>query len=159
MKLRTGWNSLLLITAAAALYPAGPYDEDIKALPDGPGKEIVARLCTECHGPANFRKMRHDQDGWTESVADMVDHGAKGTPAELATVVEYLTRNFGMDSKVNVNTAPVEELKAQLAFTVPEGQAVIAQRQREAFKDWRDLLKVSGLDAQKAEAAKGKMSF
>ena len=29
-----------------------------------------------------------------------MDRGAKGTPAELAAVVDYLARNFGADSKV-----------------------------------------------------------
>jgi competence protein ComEA len=144
--------------AAAVLCLAA--NEDAKLLPDSPGKEIVVRLCTECHGPENFRKVRHDKDEWTDSVGDMVDRGAKGTPAELAAVVDYLAQNFGADSKVNVNTAPLQELKAQLDFTVPEALAVIAYRQNHgSFKEWRDLLKVNGLDAQKVEAKKEKMGF
>src|SRR5712691_4023701 len=120
----------LTMTALCLAGPADPASEDAKALPDGPAKETVAKLCTECHGPANFRKVRHDKDEWSDSVGDMVDRGAKGTPDELAAVVDYLTRNFGPDSKVNVNSAPIEELKAQLGFTVPEAQAVVAHRQQ-----------------------------
>jgi len=89
-----------------------------------------------------------------------VDRGAKGTPAELEAVVNYLAQNFGADSKVNVNTAPLQELKAQLDFSVPEALAVIAYRQNKgAFKEWRDLLKVNGVDPRKVEAKKEKMGF
>lgn len=145
------------VAAAALCMAAG---EDAKLLPDGPGKEIVVRLCTECHGPENFRKVRHDKDEWSDSVGDMVDRGAKGTPAELEAVVDYLAQNFGADSKVNVNTAPLQELKAQLDFSVPEALAVIAYRQNKgAFKEWRDLLKVNGVDPRKVEAKKEKMGF
>jgi len=145
------------VAAAALCMAAG---EDAKLLPDGPGKEIVVRLCTECHGPENFRKVRHDKDEWSDSVGDMVDRGAKGTPAELEAVVNYLAQNFGADSKVNVNTAPLQELKAQLDFSVPEALAVIAYRQNKgAFKEWRDLLKVNGVDPRKVEAKKEKMGF
>ncbi len=145
---------------AAALCLAAPADEDLKLLPDGPGKDTVVRLCSECHGPGNYRKLRHDKDEWTDAVADMVERGAKGTPDELETVVGYLTLNFGPDSKVNVNTAPLEELKAQLAFTVPEAKAVIDYRKENGnFREWRDLLKVTGLDSQKVEAKKDRMGF
>ena len=120
----------------------------------------MVKFCTECHGAGNFRKARHDKNEWTDSVADMVDRGANGTPAELAVVVDYLTLNFGTDSKVNMNTAPLEEIKVQLGFTVPESQAVVDYRQQNgAFKEWRDVLKVSGVDKSKVEAKKEKMGF
>lgn len=139
---------------------AVPDDQDAKALPDGAGKAEVARLCTECHGPANFRRMRHDRDEWTDSVADMVERGAKGTPAELTAVVDYLTLNFGPGSKVNMNTAPLEEIKVQLEFSVPESQAVIDyRRQNGGFKEWQDVLKVPGVEKSKVESKKDKMGF
>jgi competence protein ComEA len=152
---------ILLPTAVAVgLCLAVPDDQDAKALPDGAGKAEVVKLCTPCHGPGNFRKTRHDKDEWTDSVADMVERGAKGTPAELAVVVDYLTLNFGTDAKVNMNTAPLEEIKVQLGFSVPQSQAVIDYRQRNgAFKEWRDVLKVSGVDKSKVEATKDKMGF
>jgi competence protein ComEA len=158
MKPMAVWKLLCVVSAAVALCLAA--DDAGKLLPDGPGKEIVVRLCTECHGPENFRKVRHDKDEWSDSVADMVDRGAEGTPAELAAVVDYLAQNFGPDSKVNVNTAPLQELKAQLEFSVAEALAVIAYRQNNgSFKEWRDLLKVNGVDPRKVEAKKEKMGF
>jgi competence protein ComEA len=151
---------LLPAAAAMGLCLAVADEEDAKALPDGAGKAEVVKFCTECHGTGNFRKTRHDKDEWTDSVADMVERGAKGTPAELAVVVDYLTLNFGTGSKVNMNTAPLEEIKVQLGLSVPESQAVIDYRKRNGgFKEWRDVLKVSGVDQAKLEAKKDKMAF
>jgi competence protein ComEA len=150
----------VLAAAAVSLCLAIPDDEDAKALPEGPGKAEVVKFCTECHPPGNFRKARHDKDEWTDSVADMVERGAKGTPAELAVVVDYLTLHFGPDSKVNMNTAPLEEIKVQLAFTVPEAQAIVEYRKANgAFQEWRDVLKVPAVDKAKVEAKKDKMAF
>jgi competence protein ComEA len=130
-------------------------DEEAKLLPDGPGKELVGRMCFECHGAGNFRKVRLSRDAWSEQVADMVDRGAKGTEAELTAVVDYLTQNFGKDSKINVNTAPFGELKNVLGLSVKEAQAVIDYRDANGnFKMWQDLQKVPGVDAQKIEAKK-----
>ena len=157
---RAAWRFLWFTAAAAGLCVAIPDDEDAKALPDGAGKAEVVKFCTECHPPGNFRKTRHDKDEWTDSVADMVERGAKGTSAELATVVDYLTLNFGPNSKVNMNTAPLEEIKVQLGFSVPESQAVLEYRkQNGGFKEWRDVMKVSGVDKTKVEANKDKMGF
>jgi competence protein ComEA len=154
------WKFCLVAAAAVGLCLAVPDEEDAKKLPEGAGKAEVVKLCLECHPPGNFRKTRHDKDEWTDSVADMVERGAKGTPAELAAVVDYLALNFGPDSKVNVNTAPLEELKVQLGFSVPECQAVIDYRKQNGpFKEWRDVLKVPGVAAAKVEAKKDKMGF
>jgi len=157
---KTTGRFLLLTATAVGLCVAVPDDDDAKALPEGTGKAEVVRFCTECHPPGNFRKTRHDKDEWTDAVADMVERGAKGTPAELAVVVDYLTLNFGPDSKVNMNTAPLEEIKVQLGFTVPESQAVIDYRKQNGpFKEWGDVLKASGVDKTKVEAKKDKMGF
>ena len=164
MRFMTGYMTscrfLLLSGAAAGLCLAIPDEEDAKALPDGPGKAEVVKYCTECHPPGNFRKARHDKDEWADSVADMVERGAKGSPAELAAVVDYLALHFGPDSKVNMNTAPLEEIKVQLVFTVPESQAIVEYRKANgAFKEWIDVLKVPGVDKAKVEAKKDKMGF
>ena len=64
-------------------------------LPDGNGKEIVARICTNCHGTAVFSKMRMSRAGWDDEVTAMVEKGAEGTEDEFRKVVEYLVKNFG----------------------------------------------------------------
>jgi competence protein ComEA len=149
----------LLPLALAALCLAGD-DGNASLLPEGPGKEVVAKVCTECHSVDRMRSLRIGKDDWWEKVADMVDRGAKATDPEVEAVVEYMSRNFGPDAKVWVNTAPMVELKAVLGFSVAEGNAVVAYRQSNGkFAEWRDLAKVPGLDAKKVEAKKDLMLF
>ena len=151
---------LWILPAGALLCLARMAQDDVKALPGGPGKEIVAKACIDCHGASAFRKMRLTEDEWWEKVGDMVDRGAKAGEQEQTAIVTYLARNFGKDSKVNMNTAPHSELIVVLGFTAPESQALVAYREGHGdFKEWRDLLKVPGVDARKVEAKKELMAF
>lgn len=74
-------------------------DEELRApgppLPEGSGKDVVARLCTNCHGTAVFARMRMGRVGWENEVASMSDRGAVWTREEFRIVVDYLVRNFG----------------------------------------------------------------
>src|SRR5208283_1637767 len=104
-----------------------------------------------CHGPGNFTKKRLSRDDWDDQVAAMVEErGAKATPEERAAVVNYLAANFGPDAKVDMNDASIDELKSVLGLSSPEATAVVEYRQDHGkFKEWRDLLKVPGVDAKK----------
>jgi competence protein ComEA len=134
--------------------------QEMKLLPDGAGKDVVVKTCLECHGVANFRKARKDSDEWTDSVQDMLDRGAKATSAEADLIVAYLVKNFGKGAKVQMNSAPLEEIKVVLGFTVPEANAVVAWRdQNGPYRDWRDVLKAPGVDPAKVESKKELMSF
>jgi len=153
-------RALFLLILAASLAVAFIDDEEAKALPDGAGKEVTAKVCLECHGAGHFRGQRLTQTEWSDKVYEMMDNGAKATDDEVTAVVAYLTKNFGKESKVWVNTAPLVELKSVLGFSIPEGDAIVAYRKdHPPFKEWRDLLNVPGVDAKKAESLKDKMLF
>ena len=153
-------KNLWTLAAAASLALALPAGDEVKALPDGPGKELVAKVCIDCHTSGTFRKMRLNEDEWWEKVGDMVDRGAKADEKQQAEVVAYLAKNFGKDSKVNMNTAPHSELLVVLGFTAAESQALVTYRTDYGnFKEWRDVLKVPGLDGKKVEDRKDKMAF
>ena len=146
--------------AAALLCLGFAADDDARRLPEGTGKDAVVKVCISCHGAANFRKARLSREDWEEKVADMVDRGAEGTDEQLAAVVTYLTQNFGRNSRIWVNTAPLGELRAVLGLTVEEAGAVVQYRdERGEFKAWQDLLKVPGVGAGKIEAKKDLMAF
>jgi hypothetical protein len=150
----------LCLLAAASLALAFNADDDGNELPAGPGKELVAKVCIDCHTAANFRKKRLSEDEWFNTVADMVDRGAKANDKQQAEIVGYLVRNFGADSKVVMNTAPHTELMAVLGFTLEESKALVAYRTgHDSFKDWNDVAKVPGVDAKKVEAQKDKLAF
>jgi glucose dehydrogenase len=82
---------------------AGLSAEELKApgppLPAGDGQEVVARMCTKCHGTAVFSRMRISREAWQDEVADMVERGAAGTDDEIRRVIEYLSKHFGRDAK------------------------------------------------------------
>ncbi|HJZ95947.1 MAG TPA: helix-hairpin-helix domain-containing protein [Candidatus Solibacter sp.] len=151
-------TALIWIALAGAIIAAD--QQEIKALPEGPGKEAVVKACLECHGAANFRKARKEPGEWSDSVDDMVDRGAKIPTGQTEAVVAYLVKNFGAGAKVQMNSAPLEEIKMVLGFTVPEAQAVVDYRELHgAYKDWREVAKVRGVDVEKVEAKKDSMAF
>jgi competence ComEA-like helix-hairpin-helix protein len=153
-------RNLCIGVIAASLCLAFAAVDDVKGLPEGAGKEATTRICLDCHGTANFRKDRRSRDDWADQVAEMVDRGAKGSEKDLALIVDYLTENFGPDSKINVNTAPLIELKSVLGLTTQEARAVIEYRDTNGpFKDWKDLQKVAGVDGKKIEGKKDVMAF
>ena len=102
----------------------------------------------------------------------MVSRGAEGSDEEIETVVEYLSKNFGLDSPppaasektspqpIHVNQATASELSAALGLTADEAGAIVAYREQNGkFKEWRDLVKVPGVDASKIEANKERLVF
>src|ERR1022692_909435 len=123
--------TLAVALLVAACAPAAD-EKDAARLPEGPGKEIVARICLECHDSGNFRKARLTSEAWADSVANMVERGAKGTPAEIETVVAYLAKNFGEGAPVRINTAPFAEIRLVLGFTVAEVRALLDYREQQA---------------------------
>jgi competence protein ComEA len=156
MKVSVAMAALL---AAGCLLAAGD-DEEIKNLPTGEGKDAVAKVCLGCHGAGNFRQLRLNKDGWSEKVADMVEKGAQASDAETAAVVGYLVRYFGPDSKINVNTAPFQEIKAVFKLTAAETQAVVDFREQNgSFHSVAELQKVSGVPKEKIEAQKERIEF
>jgi len=146
-----------LVFAACAAAAAG---DDAARLPEGPGRELTARVCLACHDSGNFRKARLGAEAWENSVADMVERGAKGTPAEMETIVAYLAANFGKDAAVRINTAPFAEIKTVLGFTVAETRALLAYRDGKGpLRNLEDLRKVPGIDPAKVDARKQRIVF
>ena len=149
--------AVALVVAACA---AAADEKDAARLPDGPGKETVGRICLECHDSGNFRKARLTSEEWAESVADMVERGAKATPAEIDAVVGYLAKNFGEGAPVRINTAPFAEIRVVLGFTIAEVRALLDYREKHgALRRFEELLQVPGIDAAKAEAQKSRILF
>ena len=149
----------MLFLPVVCLWAAGD-DQEAKNLPDGAGKEVVVKVCLGCHGAGNFRQMRKTKDEWTDQVGDMIDKGAEATDEQTNAIVSYLALNFGPDSKINVNTAPFEEIKRVLALTAKETQAFVDYRQQNgAFKAVGDLDKIPGVPAEKIDVKKERIAL
>ena len=152
-------KTICLMLFALACAPAADEKEAAR-LPEGPGKEVVGKLCLSCHDSGNFRKSRYSSEEWSDSVADMVERGAKGTPAEIDAVVAYLAKNFGPGAPVRINTAPFAEIKVVLGFTVAEVRALLEYREKNGdLKSLEELLKVPGIDPSKAERQRARIIF
>jgi len=63
-------------------------------LPDGPGKEVVLTVCTQCHDLQRVRRERLSAEGWSEILLAMLNEGAPLTDKDFASVLRYLARNF-----------------------------------------------------------------
>jgi hypothetical protein len=63
-------------------------------LPDGPGKDVLLNICTQCHDLERVRRTRLSAEGWAEILQTMLNEGAPLTDQDFATVLRYLARNF-----------------------------------------------------------------
>ena len=63
----------------------------------GDSREATARkLCTQCHPFENVIAIRRTRAQWEATVENMVGRGARGTPEELAAVVDFLSAKYGL---------------------------------------------------------------
>jgi competence protein ComEA len=128
-------------------------------LPAGKGKDLVENSCGSCHGLDVIVSQHATHDGWASIVDYMVSRGATGTPAEIATIVDYLAKNFPA-AKVNVNKATAMDLQTQLELTTKDSEAIVKYRTDHGdFKDWDGLAKVPGIDSAKLTAKKDSIAF
>jgi competence protein ComEA len=132
-------------------------------MPDGPGKQIILRECTACHLPDHFVRYQHTNEEWQAIVVRMGTRVKSATKEELEVVQKYLATNFPKvedAARLNVNKATAKELEARLSLTATEAQAIVEYRQRHGtFREWGDMLAIYGVDGEKIEAAKDRMSF
>lgn len=131
-------------------------------LPDGPGRAEMDKLCKTCHELARSVSKQQDRDGWMATMAKMTAFGMKGTEDEHKAIVDYLTKNFGVDAvpPIKVNEATAIELESGLSLRRSQAAALIAYREKNGnFKTLEDLKKVPGVDWAKIEAKKDRLAF
>jgi cytochrome c5 len=76
----------------SAPVPAAPGS--FPALPPGSGRDVMVRVCSNCHSPELASTQAHDEAGWRDVLMEMTDNGAQFTPAEHDTIVNYLSTVF-----------------------------------------------------------------
>lgn len=131
-------------------------------LPDGPGREPAARLCSHCHTLERAVSLRQDRAGWAVTLRKMAGLGAQGTDQEFAAVLDYLVAHFPTDERprININTATAIELESGLTLRRSQAAAIIAYRvQHGDYKSFEDLKRVPGLDVAQLEAKKDRLTF
>jgi mono/diheme cytochrome c family protein len=87
---------VLALCFPALLFAQAPAQPE---LPPGEGRELVATVCTQCHGLRSSQFWRAGLPGWKRIVDEMVLRGARITPEEAETIAKYLAQTFGPDSQ------------------------------------------------------------
>jgi mono/diheme cytochrome c family protein len=64
------------------------------ALPEASGGDTVQRVCGACHPATIVAGHGMTREGWGQVVASMITRGAKGSPADFQSVIDYLAKNF-----------------------------------------------------------------
>lgn len=65
----------------------------------GPGRDLVASRCFQCHTDAMFRDGRQDRRGWEATIYRMVGRGGLWTAEEIKLMADYLGAAFGPQAK------------------------------------------------------------
>src|SRR4051794_12860623 len=91
-------------------------------LPEAPGKAVVARICSGCHGVEMFAGAHRGEADWDRTIANMTEKGLSIRDEDYAVVLDYLTKNLG----------PVP--KAKPAAPAPAATPMPAPTAREIFK-------------------------
>jgi mono/diheme cytochrome c family protein len=89
---RTAGLALLLVCFCAV--GAQAQQKQQQQLPDGPGKDVMQRVCSGCHGAEIVIGRGLTRDGWTQVVTEMIERGAQGSEDDFGQIVEYLATNF-----------------------------------------------------------------
>ena len=95
-------------------------------------------------------------------MAKMTGLGMKGTDLEMATVTDFLARNYPAPEipPLNVNTATAIQLESRLTLRRSQAAAVIGFREKNGnFKTIEDLKKVPGIDPERFESKRDKIVF
>jgi len=87
-------RSFLTIAMLVSLGAPALAQDDYKSLPPGPGRDVMVRVCAQCHSPEIAAHQNLDTQGWKDLVNQMANNGANATDAEFDTIAKYLAVTF-----------------------------------------------------------------
>jgi competence ComEA-like helix-hairpin-helix protein len=141
--------------SASAQSPAQPAPADF---PPGPNREVVIKACKDCHPVTQITKRRESRARWSQISEKMLGEGAQMNDDEFEKVVVYLSAVLG--KKIRINEATAETISDGLDIDEESAAAIVKFRgDKGPFKEWKDLLKVPGIDAQRIEEMKDTFDF
>src|SRR5215469_9471524 len=87
---------LLLGLLGAAFVTLDGAAAQLKELPEGPNREMVAHECTACHDVGMVLSQSGlDRAGWSATIDEMMGYGLRVTPEDQAKIIEYLATYLG----------------------------------------------------------------
>ena len=140
---------LALATTAVAVAGASQGAEE-------PPPAFV-RVCGKCHDGTRIVESRRLREQWEETVDRMVTRGAVGSDEDFDVILYYLVSVFG---RVNVNTAPADEIGLVLHLDMKEAEAIVRYRAEHGrFADFEALAKVPGIPIEKLRKLRDAIVF
>ncbi len=93
---RRFWPVMAAGAAAALCFALPAWSQE---LPEGKGKELVAAHCNSCHPFYARVGAGYTPRGWVTVMRMMTNHGVTVPADQVATITEYLTKNFPEKAK------------------------------------------------------------
>jgi cytochrome c5 len=99
---REGWSKIVdrMVAKGAAVrkedvpmlvaYLATAYGP----VPEGPGKDVLLIVCTQCHTLDRVKARRSTPEEWDELLMHMLNEGAPLADRDYPVLLTYLARNF-----------------------------------------------------------------
>jgi DNA uptake protein ComE-like DNA-binding protein len=146
------FSRLLVVVSVAGVLSGAALVQ--AQLPDAPGKDETVRVCGSCHAVERALSVRLSREGWQDTIAKMVDLGAKASDEERATVLNYLAEHFKGEAPrpLNLNTATAIELESIVGLLRKESAAWIAHRKTSGpCKSLDDVKKAPGVPFKKID--------
>ena len=89
-----GLAASLCVIALAAAAPRAQSGDSHPKLPPGEGRDVMIRVCSQCHDPEWVADFGNDEKAWKATVEQMRKQGAQGTDDEFDQIVKYLATAF-----------------------------------------------------------------
>jgi mono/diheme cytochrome c family protein len=82
------------ITMLLGLAVTPAFADDYPSLPPGAGRDVMVKVCSQCHSPEIAAQQNLDAQGWKDLVNQMANNGAQASDADFDTIAKYLTATF-----------------------------------------------------------------
>lgn len=150
---------LAAIAGRASSVPAQSTGQPAPAdFPPGPNRDVVIKACKDCHPVTQITKRRESRARWSQLTEKMLGEGAQMTDDEFEKVVVYLSVVLG--KKIRINIATADDISEGLDIDEQVAAAIVKYRgDKGPFKEWKDLLKVPGIDPRRIEELKDNFDF
>lgn len=86
--------SLLTAGIQASSQSSTQSGDEHPKLPAGEGRDLMIRVCSQCHVPDQAADEQLDAAGWKDLVDQMAAKGATATENEFEQIVRYLANAF-----------------------------------------------------------------
>ncbi len=91
--------TLCLLVAPLLAFSQHPEAELMESMPEDEGRELVTSLCVGCHSLETVLSAGKGEEGWRDTINNMISRGAQIFDDEVETILGYLTRHYGAETE------------------------------------------------------------